>query len=271
MHSTTFLRILSRGGGGRNPRPPPPPPPPVLKPPKKPSSFRVKLIQSVATDPLTKTHKVLNQKSKSTHYVKISNDVSCTCCNFAKTNTPCKHVIWVMLNIFGIVKGNNILQQIHLTARENHKTGVIKQVSNQASSMTTKALLFTTSTKRKPFVGRLPDPVSPDVPLPLTPAMPEPRNDPYWVIVKKGQMITCNGCKEKTLGKIILGRIEFDYFPKFLEDSNKQWRLSNSARYYHLDIECLRLRRPHLTLTEEALRFGPDTKLDGSIKTSLEL
>ena len=193
-----------------------------------------------------------------------------------------------MLNVFGIAKGNNILQQIHLTAREineifsstndtnvnpsqNVTDGVVKQVSNQASSMTTKALLFTTSTKRKPFVGRLPDPVSPGVPLPPTPAMPEPQNDPYWVIVKKGQMITCNGCKEKTLGKIILGRIELDYFPKFLEDSNKQWRLSNSARYYPLDIECLRLRRPHLTLTEEALRFVPDAKLDESIKISLEL
>ena len=244
----------------------------------------IKLIQSVATDPLTKTYEVLNRKGKSTYHVKISSDVSCTCCNFAKTNTPCKHMIWVMLNVFGIAKGN-ILQQIHLTAREineifsstndtnvnpsqNVTDGVVKQVSNQASSMTKKKRCFS---RHRPSETLLWACYRIQCPLPPTPAMPEPQNDPYWVIAKKGQMITCNGCKEKILGKIILGRIELDYFPKFLEGSNKQWCLSNSARYYHLDIECLRLRRPHLTLTEEALRFGPDAKLDESIKTSLEL
>ena len=43
-------------------------------------------------------------------------------------------------------------------------------------------------------------------------------------------------------------KVSLKSFLKILEDRTKQWRLSNSAKYYHLDIDCLRLRGPDLML-----------------------
>ena len=46
-----------------------------------------------------------------------------------------------------------------------------------------------------------------------------------------------------------MGRIEIDFFPKV--DPMKQikyWAVSKEAAYYHVDISCLRKRRPTLVL-----------------------
>ena len=52
------------------------------------------------------------------------------------------------------------------------------------------------------------------------------------------------------LGEIILGRLELDFFPKVDHvKETKLWALSPDAGYYHPSINCLRKRRPGLSLS----------------------
>ena len=56
----------------------------------------------------------------------------------------------------------------------------------------------------------------------MKPNLPEPQNDPYWLLKREGSVKRCNGCSEKTLGNIILGRIDLDFYPKVYADGSKQ-------------------------------------------------
>ena len=72
--------------------------------------------------------------------------------------------------------------------------------------------------------------------LPRKPFLPEPQNDPYWMVKLSGAISKCRGCKE-CLNEVVMGRIEIDYFPN--EDPMKQikyWAVSKEAVYYHVNI-----------------------------------
>ena len=49
--------------------------------------------------------------------------------------------------------------------------------------------------------------------LPRKPFLPEPQNDPYWMVKRSEAISKCRGCKE-SLNEVAMGRIEIDSFPK---------------------------------------------------------
>lgn len=61
----------------------------------------------------------------------------------------------------------------------------------------------------------------------------------YWLIKTLASILKCRGCKED-LGQIIMGRLEFDFFPKVDHDKEtKYWLLRSDAAYYHPSINCM--------------------------------
>ena len=98
--------------------------------------------------------------------------------------------------------------------------------------------------------------------------MPEPQNGPYWILQKQGSIRKCHGCKEGLDGEI-LGRYELDYFPKVYDDASKCWLVSTSAHYYHIDIDCLKRRRPNCKLTFADLRFMEGVSMSNEMKCKL--
>ena len=94
--------------------------------------------------------------------------------------------------------------------------------------------------------------------------MPEPQDDPYWIIGKTGNIPKCYGCNEELKDGIVLGRTEFDYFPLVKKESNfKYWAAKMDAHYYHADMECIRKRRPNVnsvhTRYETGITSSPET------------
>ena len=76
--------------------------------------------------------------------------------------------------------------------------------------------------------------------------MPEPEDDPYWIIWKTGNISKCFDCSEELKDGIVFGRMEFDYFPFVKKESNYMyWAAKIDAHYYHADIECIRKRHPN--------------------------
>ena len=84
----------------------------------------------------------------------------------------------------------------------------------------------------------------------IMPPQPEPQPQPYELVLRQGNIAVCHGCgdpfgKENEL--YILGRTEFDWYPK-ISNSTKTFKSSRAGnRYYCLLKRCLLLRRPHLT------------------------
>ena len=93
--------------------------------------------------------------------------------------------------------------------------------------------------------------------LPRKPDLPEPQNDPYWLI--EGKRVKCHGCR-KEIEYYALGRIECDYFPD-VKFTMKRWGLGIDARYYHTTIKCIRLRRPDIILERENIRMEKGCEL----------
>ena len=94
--------------------------------------------------------------------------------------------------------------------------------------------------------------------------MPEPQDDPYWIIRKTGNISKCYGCSEELKDGIVLGRMEFDYFPLVKKESNyKYWAAKIDPHYCHTDIECIRKRRPNVnsvhTICETGITLSPET------------
>ena len=82
------------------------------------------------------------------------------------------------------------------------------------------------------------------------PPMPEPQVDPYWIIGK-------TGCSEELKDGIVLGRMQFDYFPLVKKESNyKYWAAKIDALYYHADIMCIRKRRPNVSSVHTRCETG---------------
>ena len=86
---------------------------------------------------------------------------------------------------------------------------------------------------------------------------------------KSGNISKCRGCKEEP-GEIILGRLELDFFPKVDHvRETKHWTLSSDAAHYHPLINCLRKRRPGLSLSPRNVKVDSSTKLDKELESIL--
>ena len=106
--------------------------------------------------------------------------------------------------------------------------------------------------------------------LPRKPFLPEPQNDPYWMVKRSGAISKCRGCKE-SLNEVVMGRIEIDFFPKV--DPMKQikyWAVSKEAAYY-VNISCLRKCRPSLDLASNKLKLSEGIENDKDAEISLGL
>ena len=118
----------------------------------------------------------------------------------------------------------------------------------QSARLTLKALLETTSTPKNNIIVYPQKHVKLTLSLPQKSVLPEPQNNPYWLMKKSGNILKCRGCKE-VLGEIILGRLELDFFLEVDHvKETKHLALSSDAAYYHPLINCLRKRRPGLSL-----------------------
>ena len=49
--------------------------------------------------------------------------------------------------------------------------------------------------------------------MPTKPSLPEPQNDPYWILKRSGHIKKCHGCEEE-VGENVTGRWEVDYYTK---------------------------------------------------------
>ena len=195
----------------------------------------------------------------------LKQDISCSCEFFVQKNTPRKHLLYVYLSVLNLSEDSTVLQQVHLSGSE-----VMEMLSNKVPKsvdncpkLTPKALLRSTST-----VGYMQIPNQPKTPLnkkmTAKPPMPEPQDDPYWIIGKTGNISKCYGCSEELKDGIVLGRMEFDYFPLVKKESKyKYWASKIDAHYYHDDIECIRKRRPYAnsvhTRCETGITLSPET------------
>ena len=136
-----------------------------------------------ANGELQRWFNVTSAKERSLRYrVEIGYQVKCTCEYYALKNTPCKHIVYVMMFVLNVPESTYILHQVYLTKNElkcifENQTDELKK----GLKLTTKALLETTWTHKSlsvpdqkllPLTGK----------LPMKPNLPEPQNDPYWFI-----------------------------------------------------------------------------------------
>ena len=106
-------------------------------------------------------------------------------------------------------ESSHLLQEVYLTI--NELLNIFHQkvpISNENIKLTN-AILQSTST-----LTRMAVPPQENVPfnqsLPVKPFMPEPQNDPYWLLKRTGYSL-CHGCKSD-LDNYVLGCIECDFF-----------------------------------------------------------
>ena len=172
------------------------------------------------------------------------------------------------LFILNVPENSNSLQQMYLTRAELNQlfTSNINE-EHQSTRLTLKALLETTSTLKSNIIVYPQKHVKLTSLLPHRPVLPEPRNDPYWLMKKSGNISKCRDYKED-LGGIILGRLELDFFitVDYVKET-KHWALSVDAAYYHASINCLRKRRPRLPLSPKDVKVDSSTKLDEGLES----
>ena len=197
--------------------------------------FRQKtsMIDMGKQDKYHKFHVSSDRNNPISYTVDICRELKCTCEYFVQKNTPCKHVLYIIMKVFNVKESSYILQQIYLTKKE------IKNLFNccvaeksKSNQMTPKAMLETTSTVTSLYVPQQKQ-VSLTGTLPRKPFLPEPQNDPYGMVKRSGAIRKCRGCKE-SLNELVMGRIGIDFFPKV--DPTKQikyWVVSKEAAYYH--------------------------------------
>ena len=233
-------------------------------------------------------YNVTSAASKSiTYTVEIGLKQSCTCAWFLKNNTPCKHLIWVLVFCLKVPEDSDLIYQMGLTVEEfdqingkSRERSDNDSVSNKnrrksgtggknTKSPTLKSLLKTTSTP-KPIAKLLPK-VPAGRKLQDLPQLPEPQTDPYWVFKKEGQIKKCHGCKGELNEIYVLGRIELDYYPKLYPDASKQWLLSEAPRYYHVNATCIQLRQRDYVFKRGDLRIGDGIILTDDMKEKLAI
>ena len=181
-----------------------------------------------------------------TYRVEIKEAVNCTCEFFNQKNTPCKHILYVFLNVLNVCESSHLLQQVYLTKNEllnifHHKV----PISNENIKLTNRAILQSTSTLTRIVLPPQENvPLSPS--LPAKPFMPEPQNDPYWLLKRTGNISKCHGYKSH-LDNYVLSCIEFVF-----------WFSENSPKYYHPNFLCLKKRRPNVKVTREIIKCHED-------------
>ena len=256
----------------------------ALKPNNKLKMIKHRKLSSVCEEFQISSTSTAKGKTKIYYKVKIGEEQMCTCEFYIKYNTPCKHIISVMINILNLKTDVNLLHQVYLTKAQVRNIFSSESLNGQPTQQksddqsrtklkpkqTIKALLLTTSTRPKPKVDPTMN-VNAGRPLPMKPNLPEPQNDPYWLLKREDNIKRCNGCSENTLGDIILGRIELDFYPKVYADGSKQWKVSCCPKYYHADLKCLLERRPDFKINSGDIRIGPNAALKEEVKRKLEL
>ena len=105
--------------------------------------------------------------------------------------------------------------------------------------------------------------------MPAKPLLLELQNDPYWILKRSGHIKKCHGCEEE-VGENVIGRWEVDYYPE-VEKRNctKYWASKVDAFYYHLNVECLRKRRPNVLLRLEDFKVSEGLTLTEQMKEML--
>ena len=147
-----------------------------------------------------------------TYRVEIKETINCTCEFFNQKNTPCKHILYVYLNVLNVCEYLHLLQQVY--RRKNEFPNILHQkvpISNENIKLTIRAILQSTTTLTRRAV-----PPQENVPLNQSllakPFMAEPQNDPYWLLKRTGNISKCRGCKSD-LDNFVLGCIDCDFFP----------------------------------------------------------
>ena len=123
------------------------------------------------------------------------------------------------MNVLYVCESSHLLQQVYLT--KNELLNIFHQkvpISNENIKLTNRAILQSTST-----LTRMAIPPQENVPLnqslPAKPFMPEPQNDPYWLLKRTVNLSKCHGYKSD-LDNYVLGRIECDFFPSIQKEKN---------------------------------------------------
>ena len=202
--------------------------------------------------------------------VEIAESIKCTCEFFNQKNTPCKYIIYIYLYVFNIPESSYIIQQMFVTKTELRKlySSQVKFTVLEATALTTRALLQSSSN-----ISKFRAPIQPQVKLsnviPTKPSLPEPQNGPYWILKSSGHIKKCHGYEEE-VGEHVIGRWEVDYYPRV----DKQictiyWASKVEAFYYHLNVGCLRKRRPNVLLRLEDFKVSEGLTLTGKMKEML--
>ncbi len=92
------------------------------------------------------------------------------------------------------------------------------------------------------------------------PPLPEPQNQAYQLLKRKGNISVCNGCGNKfnknQQALHVIGRTEFDWYIKVdLVNQLKYYKVGGAKNlYYHLSQKCLLDRRPQFDVTSVVIK-----------------
>ena len=98
-----------------------------------------------------------------------------TCKFFNQKNTPCKHILYVYLNVLNDCESSHLLQQVYLI--KNELVNIFHQkvpVSNKNIKLTNRAILQSISTVTRMAVAPQENVVPLNQPLPVNQSLPEP-------------------------------------------------------------------------------------------------
>ena len=123
-------------------------------------------------------------------------------------------MIYIYLYVFNIPESPYIIQQMYLTKPEFKKlpSSQVEFIVSEETTLATRALLQLSSNITKFQAPTQPQLKLSDV-MPTKPSLPEPQNDPYWILKRSGHIKKCHGCEEE-VGENVIGRWEVDYYPK---------------------------------------------------------
>ena len=86
--------------------------------------------------------------------------------------------------------------------------------------------------------------------LPMKSFMPEPQNNPYWIVKEAGHIHVYRGCG-KDLNEFAVGRWEVE-----IEKEMKYLCSKADAYYNHVNIKYLRIWRTNLSLNVDNFKAG---------------
>ena len=90
--------------------------------------------------------------------------------------------------------------------------------------------------------------------LGVIPPQPEPQEQPYELLTRRGNISKCNGCGNNfdkcDTELFILGRTEFDWYPKIDHINNtKFYKVGSAKNYYYCCLKkCVLMHCPMLTI-----------------------